>query len=388
MAGPGPSALSPDGVRMGVGTQPRQGERPPGKGELVFVVSEHVGHIGGGAKAPMLLCEALRELGYEVVLFALAAPETQAAERLCRVGVRVQRALVRSGHRFDWPRRALALQVWLAAWLHEPGAICLFSLSRLTSHVLGYPLRAPAYAWECTEALPGTKFVDESVGARLGRVRAVWAPSRTIERNLRGTYGYRGPVRIVPFWAEDASVTSPDRPRSAHFLFMGRFDRDKGLDLLCAAFERVLERFPAARLTLCGSGDAAWVRQIARHPAITLRVALIGADFEAAFYACDALVLPSLHEGYPLSLLEACARGKPVIATRVGSVPEVFEASEAAMLVPVGSVEALSSAMIQLLAEADEVYGNRCRAARELFCRVSAPSVVLSHLAEALAPLR
>lgn len=373
---------------MGVGTQPRQTERAPGRGELVFVVSEYVGHIGGGAKSPMLLCEALKALGHEVVLFVLAPPEAPAAERLRHAGVHVHRALLRFGHRFEWPRRALALQAWLAALLRRPDAICIYSLSRLTWHVLGYPLHARAYAWECTEALPGTKFVDESVGARLGRVRAVWAPSRTIERNLRGTYGYHGPVRIVPFWAEDASAAAAGSPRSAQFLFMGRFDRDKGLDLLCAAFERVAERFPTARLSLCGSGDAQWVRRVARHPAIAVNGPLVGADFEAAFRSCDALVLPSLHEGYPLSLLEACARSKPVIATGVGSVPEVFEGSEAALLVPAGSMEALSAAMIQILAEADEVYASRCRAARELFRRVSAPSVVLPRLAEALAPER
>lgn len=352
---------------------------------MIYVVSEHIGEIGGGAKSPLLLCEALKSIGHEVTLFVPNAPTRKIEKRITDQKIKIKTAALKIGSRWDLPKRVLAFQVYLNAVLRKPTLLFIYSLSSLTRHILRYRLTSPVYAWECTEALAGTEFVDVSISKYLHKVSAVLAPTRTIERNLRATYRYNGQVKILPFWAEEAQVIGAKyHKRIGSFLFMGRLDKDKGLDFLCDALHLVVKHYPSATLTLCGSGDMEWVTEIARHPAIHVCGPVVGDEFENAFRACDALILPSLHEGYPLCLLEACARMKPVIATTVGSIPELFRGSNAALLVPSKSSEALARAMLSLMADSDETYSSRCSDAYKLFCRVSQRSVVARQLSEAL----
>ncbi len=61
--------------------------------------------------------------------------------------------------------------------------------------------------------------------------------------------------------------------------------------------------------------------------------------------AADALVLPSLNEGMPLTVLEGFAAGKPVVGSRVGGVPEVVPDERYGLLVPPGDPDALTAAL-------------------------------------------
>ena len=63
----------------------------------------------------------------------------------------------------------------------------------------------------------------------------------------------------------------------------------------------------------------------------------------------DLVVLPSLSEGLPITLIEAMALGRPVVATGVGGIPEVVEDGVTARVVPPRSPAALAGAMLELL---------------------------------------
>ena len=69
--------------------------------------------------------------------------------------------------------------------------------------------------------------------------------------------------------------------------------------------------------------------------------------------AIDVYVQPSVNEGLSLSILEAMAAGKAVVATRVGGTGEVIADGETGVLVPPGSSAALAAAILRLLADPD-----------------------------------
>ncbi|HEY1649658.1 MAG TPA: glycosyltransferase family 4 protein [Terracidiphilus sp.] len=150
--------------------------------------------------------------------------------------------------------------------------------------------------------------------------------------------------------------------------FVGRLTRDKGVPELIEAFDAVLQAEPKARLLLVGWFDdaedalAPAVRaRIVSHP----RIRLTGFVHDTAPYyrALDVMVLPTWREGFPNVVLEAAATGVPVIATdatgsRDSVVPEVT-----GLLIPPGSPEAISQALLRLL-EDPELRSEMGRAAR------------------------
>jgi glycosyltransferase involved in cell wall biosynthesis len=72
-------------------------------------------------------------------------------------------------------------------------------------------------------------------------------------------------------------------------------------------------------------------------------------EIPALLAELDVLVLPSLWEGFGLVLLEAMAAGRPVVASRVGPIPEVVLHGETGLLVEPGEPEPLAAALIELL---------------------------------------
>jgi glycosyltransferase involved in cell wall biosynthesis len=87
--------------------------------------------------------------------------------------------------------------------------------------------------------------------------------------------------------------------------------------------------------------------------------------------ASDVFVLPSLAEGFALSLIEALAAGLPVVATRVGGAPEVIENGVNGYLVPPGDPAALARAVVEILGQGDPVHAQMVKAARVTAARYS-----------------
>jgi glycosyltransferase involved in cell wall biosynthesis len=77
-------------------------------------------------------------------------------------------------------------------------------------------------------------------------------------------------------------------------------------------------------------------------------------DDMGRFYdAFDVLVLPSANEGTPVSVIEALAAGRPVVATRVGGVPDVVEDGVDGFLVDVGDVDSIGARLSDLAGDSD-----------------------------------
>ncbi len=138
--------------------------------------------------------------------------------------------------------------------------------------------------------------------------------------------------------------------------FVGRLHPQKNVAALLAAMKQVKERFPAARLVVVGDGELRSALE-AQAQALGLQSSVIFAgqrtDVPEILAALDAFTLPSLWEGLPNAALEAMAAGLPVIATRVGGVPEVVVDEVTGLLVPPGDSNALAEAIVRLLQDPD-----------------------------------
>jgi glycosyltransferase involved in cell wall biosynthesis len=132
---------------------------------------------------------------------------------------------------------------------------------------------------------------------------------------------------------------------------VGRLVETKGLGILLKAFARVYEKYPASWLILAGKGRLeAELRLLAAELNIHKRVLFLGyrTDIPEILKAYDVFVFPSIAEGLPGALLEAMATGIPVIASRVGGVPEILNDPELGMMISPSSVAELTTAMERL----------------------------------------
>ncbi len=151
----------------------------------------------------------------------------------------------------------------------------------------------------------------------------------------------------------------PQGERSSHekrMLFLGRFDDVKQPHIALEVFEALAKAFPGWQLDLAGGdGDDArytasvlaqldaspCAGRIHRHGHVSMPGTLLS--------HAGILLLPSRHEAFGRVLVEAMAYGVPIVAFRVGGVPEVVEDGVQGMLVPPEDVEAMAKACGQLM---------------------------------------
>jgi glycosyltransferase involved in cell wall biosynthesis len=137
-------------------------------------------------------------------------------------------------------------------------------------------------------------------------------------------------------------------------LAVGRLVYSKAHRVLIAAMPVVLQKFPNAKVGICGDGvlRADLEAQI-QSLGLSDSVKLLGeSDHVAKFLAsADVFVLPSLWEGLSIALLEAMSAGLPIISTKVEGVTEVIVEGGNGLLVPIENTDALADAIIRLLAD-------------------------------------
>ena len=135
---------------------------------------------------------------------------------------------------------------------------------------------------------------------------------------------------------------------------------DKGHKHFLKAAAEVLERFPSARFVIAGDGPESLVEKLTlrvqnEFPRQPSPVILAGyrEDVPAILAALDALVVPSLKEAQTIVIPQAFATGKPVIASRVGGIPEIVTHGVNGWLVPAGDDRALADAMMRFAESPD-----------------------------------
>jgi glycosyltransferase involved in cell wall biosynthesis len=143
----------------------------------------------------------------------------------------------------------------------------------------------------------------------------------------------------------------PDRP---HALFVGVLERYKNVDGLAAAWRRAAPRVPDAELQLVGAGTLQLfveelVRDVPGQTSWTAR--LTQPEISAALDDSSVLVLPSRSEGMGRVVVEAFCRGRGVVASRVGGIPDLVEDGTNGILVEPGDPDALADALVRVLSD-------------------------------------
>jgi len=141
-------------------------------------------------------------------------------------------------------------------------------------------------------------------------------------------------------------------PRAPLVGVVSRLAPVKGVKFLLDAVPRVLEEVPAAQFLIAGDGPSREKLEVqSRALGLESRVHFLGmrADVAAIYRALDCLVLPSLQEGTPVSLVEALAARTPVVASDVGGVSLLIQHERSGLLVPPRDSSALASAIVRVL---------------------------------------
>ncbi len=208
----------------------------------------------------------------------------------------------------------------------------------------------------------------------LSRAAAVTAPSGDLLERAKGL-GAEGALDLIPYGADvgafavDAPTVLRVRERlgvganQTIVCGVGRFVHSKGFDHLVEAFARASSALSDLRLVLVGDGDLrgdlqAQVRSLGLESSVTFAGMAERDEVPGFLAAADIVVVPSVHfEGYvdglPNVALEAMAAGKPLVATRVGGLPELVRPGETGLLVDERDADALADAIVALARDPD-----------------------------------
>lgn len=140
---------------------------------------------------------------------------------------------------------------------------------------------------------------------------------------------------------------------------VGMIRPDKGQLVLVDAARLVLEQRPDARFVIVGQGTGILKRGINVRNAIDRaglaeKIIMTGYRWDTpdVFAACDMIVIASLHtEASPIVLREAFGSGRPVIATKVGDIPEIVQHRHNALLIEPGDSRAMSAAIMEFISD-------------------------------------
>jgi len=210
----------------------------------------------------------------------------------------------------------------------------------------------------------GHYFVDRAIARMVDHYVAVSAANADY---LAGTKGIPRSKMTVIRSASDVSRFDPDRvapdglreslgfaKHDPVLVVVGRLEPQKGHRILLDALPAVLRSFPRVRLVCLSDGQlrAALERQTLKL-GLTDAVRFVGYQPDIAEWLAlaDISILPSFFEGLPLTVIEAMAAGRPVIASAVDGVPEVLVDGESGLLIPPGDSGALARAICRLVGD-------------------------------------
>lgn len=255
--------------------------------------------------------------------------------------------------------RSFRPEVVVAQGAHETALVLLArALSRVeTSVVLDVhgDWRTATRVYGSSKRAWLTPLADRLAGLALRRADAVRTVSGFTTRLVREAG--REPDAVFPAYMDLGPFLAappaplPERPVA---LFVGVLERYKGLDVLADAWPQVEAQVPDARLEIVGRGTLASVveRLVGEHPqSVRWTPALDTAGVARALDAATLLALPSRREGMGRVVVEAFCRGRCVVGSDDGGIPDLVDETSG-VLVPAGDAGRLADALARVLGDA------------------------------------
>lgn len=184
--------------------------------------------------------------------------------------------------------------------------------------------------------------------------------SSTFKNNLLQRGIKEDDILIIPhavFKGYTSTTIARDYKQYDRFLFFGRIIKYKGLDILLTAMRDVIREIPHAKLVIAGTGDSFKQELIDECKSnLDLHIGWIeDCQVKYFFENIDFVVLPYIHASQSGVIPLAYSFGKPVIATRVGGIPEQVEEDKTGLLIKPNRIDELSKSICHLLGDPEKL---------------------------------
>jgi glycosyltransferase involved in cell wall biosynthesis len=254
--------------------------------------------------------------------------------------------------------RRLRFDVINAQWLYPDGVAGVWM-----ARALGIPIVLTGHGCDVNRDL-GVPLVGRQIAFALRKADRVTVVSGALAEKVIGAGVHGDRVSVIPNGIDPDLFRPAERGEARrrlgfadgrkHVLYVGQLVEVKSLPVLIRSLGRLRERFPErVAVHLVGEGPLEGeLRRLALAEGVSDIVSFEGqkrhAEVAEWMAAADLLCLPSKREGCPNVILEALATGIPVVASRVGAIPELVD-DRSGITVPAGDPSALAEALADAL---------------------------------------
>ncbi len=342
--------------------------------QIAFLITDL--DYGGAERQLISVSTGLKERGWNIGVISMLPPQAF-TENLEQSGISVETLNMRRG--VPDPRAAFTLARLLREWRPEILLTFMFHanlLGRIIGRWVGIPVIISSVR---TENFGGIwrKWIMRLTDW-MGDITTT--NSNLVAGNLiKQEVVPKGRIRVIPNGLVLDKYTDSGFdpyairhdlavPQEAFlWLAVGRLEEAKDYPNLLNAFKMAREAGSDSYLCIAGQGSLlTFLEQETIDLGIDDKVRFLGLrrDIPALLQAADGFVLSSAWEGLPNALIEAMAAGKPVVATRVGGVPEVVKDGVSGYLVPPRDTKALAEAMTRIMCHTERQRESMGRAGR------------------------
>lgn len=354
---------------------------------------------GGVAMYNHAIAHAYRELGHDVTIVARRNEATTPAYTETD-GIRIHRLLTHD--RYYWRRMPVAgyysrpAQQLAYSWrvkraiegVNKTRPIDVVEFAEINAEGFFFA-RAPRipFVVRChtptfvlrdfiaSDELPyDTRVISACEKDMIRRAHAVTTPSKDMARRIAAATGIeREKIAVIPnplpSYGSNGNANGHKQVRTESeltVLYVGRVERAKGILVLAEAIPEIIRHVPKVRFLIAGydrstprgTSQRAELEQQLASAGVRANVEFLGAvdqsNLGALYERADLCVAPALqYESFSYTCAQAMAAGKPVIATRVGGVPETVGDGVSGIIVEAGDAGELAEAIVRLLKDED-----------------------------------